>query len=164
MLRGSDLVKCERCPSRITMRGALWGDASKHHVHFGDGLSLAHSAVLSLSAFCCGDVWWWQVEHLYLSSRCPPRPPFPAFLLPLQKLSCDSFGRVLDSVSSTFEHLSRQFVCLTITWHMHVLFARRTHFFLFDGTPLLIEKKSAGLQVSNEKCVISIFNLCLPQA
>lgn len=124
MLWGSNLVKCGRCLSRMRMRGALWRNASKHHVHFGDGLSLAHSAVLSLSVFCCGDVWWWQVEHLHLSSRCPPRPPFPSFLLPLQKLSWDSFSRVLDSVPSTFEHLPGQNVRLTIKWHMCVLFAR----------------------------------------
>lgn len=67
---------------------------------------------------------------------------------------------MLDSaVPSTFEHLSGQNLCSTIKWHARVLFARGTLLFLFYGTLFLIENKSAGLQVSNEKCVSACLKL-----
>lgn len=93
----------------------------------------------------------------------PPRltdhPPLFS-LLPLQKLSWDCHSRVLDSVSCTFSGQN----CLTIKLHVCALFARVTLLFLFDGTLLSIEKKLAGLQVSNEKCVIFFPSIvCMPQ-
>lgn len=91
----------------------------------------------------------------------PPLTDHPPLfsLLPLQKLSWDCYSRVLDSVSYTFSGQN----CLTIKLHVCALFARVTLLFLFDGTLLSIEKKLAGLQVSNEKCVIFPSIVCKPQ-
>lgn len=64
-------------------RGALWGNASKHHVHFGDGLSLARSGVLSLSVLL---LWWCLMMTGGASSSVfqmpPPHHQPPSPLLP----------------------------------------------------------------------------------